>query len=67
MQQKSQALPKSMLREAVNYELNQLDKLQNYLVDGSLEISNNLSQGSKNHLLFHEKLPLQQLDPRSNS
>jgi transposase len=46
IQQKSQALPKSMLGEAINYTLNQWGKLENYLLDGRLEISNNISERS---------------------
>ena len=37
----SEALPKSALGLAVNYSLNQKDKLEKYLKDGRLEISNN--------------------------
>jgi hypothetical protein len=44
--QKKQALPKSMLGQAVNYTLNQWDKLENFLLDGRLELSNNLSERS---------------------
>jgi len=46
LNQKKQALPKSMLGQAINYSLNQWDKLENFLLDGRLELSNNLSERS---------------------
>ena len=39
-----EALPKSALGLAVNYSLNQKEKLENYLKDGRLEISNNAGE-----------------------
>ena len=38
------ALPKSVLGVAVNYSLNQKEKLEKYLEDGRLEISNNAGE-----------------------
>ncbi len=38
------AFPKSALGQAISYTLNQWPKLMNYLKDGRLEISNNLSE-----------------------
>ena len=38
------ALPKSALGLAVNYSLNQKEKLEKYLKDGRLEISNNAGE-----------------------
>lgn len=40
------ALPKSALGQAVNYSLNQWPYLQNYLLDGRCEISNNRAERS---------------------
>jgi transposase len=53
-----QILPKSLMGKAVGYMLNQWPKLQNYLLDGRLEIDNNLVEnairpvalGRKNYL-----------------
>ncbi len=43
---KKQVLPKSSFGQAINYCLNQWDKLEAYLLDGRLEISNNRSLSS---------------------
>lgn len=43
---KVNALPKSALGQAVNYSLNQWEYLQNYLLDGRCEISNNRAERS---------------------
>jgi transposase len=53
-----QVLPKSVMGKAIGYSLNQWPKLQNYLLDGRLEIDNNLVEnairpvalGRKNYL-----------------
>lgn len=53
-----QVLPKSLMGKAIGYMLNQWPKLQNYLLDGRLEIDNNLVEnairpvalGRKNYL-----------------
>jgi len=53
-----QVLPKSLMGKAIGYILNQWPKLQNYLLDGRLEIDNNLVEnairpvalGRKNYL-----------------
>ncbi|MFQ3311517.1 MAG: transposase, partial [Colwellia sp.] len=37
-------LPKSKLREAISYSLNQFDKFQYYLEDGRLSIDNNRAE-----------------------
>ena len=54
-------IPKSLLGVVVNYSLNQQSHLENYLLDGSLEISNNRAEcsikpfviGRKNFLFFN--------------
>lgn len=43
---KASVLPKSKLREAMNYSLNQKEELMNYLKDGDCVISNNLAENS---------------------
>jgi hypothetical protein len=53
-----EVLPKSLMGKAIGYMLNQWPKLQNYLLDGRLEIDNNLVEnairpvalGRKNYL-----------------
>lgn len=53
-----EVLPKSLIGKAIGYMLNQWPKLQNYLLDGRLEIDNNLVEnairpvalGRKNYL-----------------
>jgi transposase len=57
-QEYSQVLPKSLMGKAIGYMLNQWPKLKNYLLDGRLEIDNNLVEnairpvalGRKNYL-----------------
>lgn len=39
-------LPKSLLGKAINYSINQMDHLRNYLEDGRLEIDNNRAERS---------------------
>ncbi|MFT4966817.1 MAG: transposase, partial [Colwellia sp.] len=41
---KDKILPKSKLREAISYSLNQFDKFQYYLEDGRLSIDNNRAE-----------------------
>jgi transposase len=43
-QQRSRTLPKSLLGQAITYNLNQWDKLSEFLSDGRLEIDNNRSE-----------------------
>lgn len=45
-QQRSRTLPKSLLGKAIEYCLNQWDKLTTFLKDGRLEIDNNRSERS---------------------
>lgn len=45
-QQKSQVLPKSSFGQAINYCLNQWDKLEAFMLDGRLDIDNNRSERS---------------------
>ena len=40
------ALPKSKLRDALNYVINQQNSLRNYMLDGKIEISNNRAERS---------------------
>jgi hypothetical protein len=40
---KKEALPKGKLGEAVNYSLNQWDKLSSFMEDGGIAIDNNLA------------------------
>ncbi len=57
-EQCQQVLPKSLMGKAIGYMLNQWSKLENYLLDGRLEIDNNLVEnairpvalGRKNYL-----------------
>jgi len=44
LQEQPRSFPKSALGQAITYTLNQWPKLINYLKDGRLEISNNLSE-----------------------
>jgi len=44
--QKQQTLPKSTFGQAITYCLNQWDELNNYLLDGRLEIDNNRAERS---------------------
>lgn len=41
-----QVLPKSLMGKAIGYMLNQWPKLQNYLLDGRVEIDNNLVENA---------------------
>ena len=43
---KDRVLPKSMLGKAIEYSINQLNYLKNYLLDGRLEIDNNRAERS---------------------
>lgn len=54
-EQAAQALPKSTLGEAVNYCLNQWEKLTAYLKDGRLAIDNNLSERAINPFVIGRK------------
>ncbi|MCY9663668.1 IS66 family transposase [Paenibacillus alginolyticus] len=45
-QQKSRAMPKSLLGQAIGYSLNQWDKLMVFMKDGRLELDNNRSERS---------------------
>ena len=44
--QSSRVIPKSTLGKAITYSKNQLNKLESYLLDGSLEIDNNRAERS---------------------
>ena len=59
-QQRPNVLPKSALGQAINYCINQWDKLVNFLKDGQLELDNNRAERSikpfvigRNYVLKH--------------